>query len=227
MPPASPKAMSVRPDLLQPNPWNSNHVSPDNESKLEASIRRRGLFKPIIVREKGGFLQILGGEHRWQVAKKIGLSEIPVFNLGPIDDKSAQEIGLLDNARYGADDALSLQNILASLGTATELASFMPYTDVELKEILHVDTIALDELDADPEEIDDPGEAAIDLPKAPKTHTIMRFKVPIEDAERIAGVISDTQKRQGYTTEDAMTNAGDALVHLLVRGGQSTLIDTP
>nr|EKV2115583.1 chromosome partitioning protein ParB [Acinetobacter baumannii] len=35
----------VDPAQLQPNPWNSNIVSPENEAKLKASIERRGMFK--------------------------------------------------------------------------------------------------------------------------------------------------------------------------------------
>ena len=35
------------------------------------------------------------------------------------------------------------------------------------------------------------------------------------DAERLTALIAETQKIQGLTTSDELTNAGDALVHLL------------
>lgn len=212
---------------LVPNPWNSNHVSPDNEAKLEASIRRHGFFKPVIVREVGTTLEILGGEHRALVAAKMGLTSIPILNLGTVGDAKAKEIGLLDNSRYGADDALSLASLLASLGDIADLATFLPYSDTELKDILIIDNTSLDDIsiEEDEELSSESGDPELDLPKPPKTHTIMRFKVPIADAERITLRVADTQKRQGFTLADEMTNAGDALVHLLILENQSMLID--
>lgn len=215
---SNPQALNLDPCELRPNPWNSNHVSPDNEAKLEESIRRRGMFKPVVVRETPEGYEILGGQHRWQVASKMGLPTIPVFNLGPIDEKAAKEIGLLDNARYGADDVLSLSAILADLGSAADLATFLPYSDTELGDILIVDNSALDDLGLDEDDV--PGSESVDpdvdLPKPSKTHEIMRFKVPLLDAERIRLLVADVQKRQGFTLSDEMTNAGDALVHLLL-----------
>ena len=43
----------------------------------------------------------------------------------------------------------------------------------------------------------------------------MRFKVPIEDAEFVTALIERTRKTQRFTDEDSLTNAGNALVHLL------------
>ena len=73
----------VETSRLRPNPWNTNHVTPENEEKLRASIARFGVFKPIICRElQDGTLEILGGEHRWQTARDMGLDTVPVVNLG-------------------------------------------------------------------------------------------------------------------------------------------------
>lgn len=47
---------------LSPNPWNTNELTPEAERKLDESIRRNGMFKPIIVRERAdGKLEIVGG----------------------------------------------------------------------------------------------------------------------------------------------------------------------
>ncbi len=43
-----PKSLQTKPSDLRPNPWNSNHVAPDNEAKLTASIRQRGIVRPIL-----------------------------------------------------------------------------------------------------------------------------------------------------------------------------------
>lgn len=198
---------------LKPNPWNTNIVTPENETKIEQSLKRFGMFRPIIVRTlEDGSKQILGGEHRWGVAKKLGYKTIPVIDLGNISEKKAKEIGLVDNGRYGEDDTLALSELLKDLGEAEEFLSFLPYSGDELESIFATSSISLDDLDI-PE---DDGRTS-DLPaiKGTQTHQIMRFKIPVEDSEFIQRLVELTMKNQGYTNDDQMTNAGNALVHLL------------
>jgi ParB/RepB/Spo0J family partition protein len=213
------KPLTVDITLLQPNPWNTNFLSPDNERKLDASMRRFGLFKPIVVREIKSddetYFEIIGGEHRWEAAKRIGLIEVPISNMGLVDDETAKEIMLADNARYGSDDTIALAELLKDMDGADELSNFLPFSDSDIKSIFSASDIALDELDLPEsfEKIEEPPEPA--ALKAPKTHTILKFKVPLSDAERITDFITRAQKRFGFTDSDEMTNAGDALVHLL------------
>lgn len=219
-----PVALSVSPSLLRPNPWNTNFVSPENEEKLLASMRRFKLFKPIIVREieEDGetVYEILGGEHRWEGAKRLGYTEVPIMNLGAISDTEAKEISLADNARYGSDDSAALAALLSELGSTDDLQSFLPFTNPDLKSIFAASDIALDDL-----ELDDPIAETVAEPqdepeaKPAKTHVIMRFKVSIADSETIAEKVARTKKEQGFTSGDDLTNAGDALVHLLIGGG--------
>lgn len=208
------KLEMLAPNQLTPNPWNTNIVSPENQHKLEESVKRFGIFKPILVRElSDGTLQIIGGEHRWDAAKSLGHSEVPVVNLGRISDKKAKEIGLVDNGRYGADDTLQLANLLEDLGvSAEELAGFMPYSESDFNSIFSSVNISLDDLDL-PDESEIP---AIPATKPPQTHQIMRFKVPIDDVGTITDLIERTMKEQRFTDEDSLSNAGNALVHLLV-----------
>lgn len=209
---------------LRPNPYNSNRVTAENEKKIRESIRRNGLFKPIIVREidtQAGY-EIVGGEHRWEQAQALGHTEIPIVNLGKIDDKRAKEIGLLDNARYGADDTLSLASILKEIGDPDEIQSFLPYGDTDLSALFSATSIDLDELIVPQDELKNAApEPELDAPapKLAKTHTLMRFKISLGDAERLTALIARTQKEQGLTTADDLTNAGDALVHLLTTAG--------
>lgn len=207
------KQMMVDPRELRPNPWNTNIVSPDNELKIDESIRRHGFIKPIIIRRlKDGAMQILGGAHRCLSAVRLDLAEVPVFDLGQIDDQKAKEIGLIDNARYGADDMLGLANLLEELGSPDDLASFLPYTDTDFASIFSSSTIALDDLD-----LPDDDHAAPTAPKVPQaqTHQIMRFKIPSADCSDITARIEKVMKRQGFTESDQLANAGDALVWLL------------
>jgi hypothetical protein len=204
----------LSPHDLVPNPWNTNVVSPDNEAKIDASLQRLGMFKPVIVRElANGTLQILGGAHRRDSAIRLGMDSIPVLNVGQIDDVRAKEIGLVDNGRYGADDTMALAKLFEELGDPADLAAFMPYQISDIESIFSSSSIALDELD----DLDDLGAAPTDttpVPKAPQTHTIMRFKVPVEDVAKITAKVNTVMKEQRFSDEDSLTNAGNALVHI-------------
>lgn len=217
------KAQFAKPGDLLPNPWNTNRMTPEGETKLDESLRRFGCFKPVVVREIAldgeTKLEILGGEHRAQSAERIGLAKVPINNLGPIDDKTAKEISLADNARYGADDALALAEMIKELGEE-DIQSFLPYADTDITALFASQNIALGELELD-ENFDARKELekAPDEPRAPKTprtHTIMRFKVTVADAETIAEIITRTKVAEGFTASDDLTNAGDALAHLLL-----------
>jgi hypothetical protein len=209
--------MMVDPHSMRPNPWNTNTVSPDNEIKLGQSIELLGLFKPFVVREVKGTpgYEILGGEHRWQEAIAAGMTEVPIFNLGIIDDDKAKKISLADNARYGADDTIELAKLIEGLEDAESLQNFLPYSSADLSAIFSSVTIALDELDL-PESYEEEGKPSGPAPEsAPKTHTIMRFQVQLADAERITELIAKVKKRQNFNSSTDLTNAGDALVHTL------------
>lgn len=209
------KFLTADPRTLRPNPWNTNVVSAENELKIEESIKRFGIFKPILVRElPGGGLEILGGEHRARVAARLGIKSVPVMSLGIIDTQTAQEIGLVDNGRYGEDDSLQLAELLKGLGDLDELESYLPYTTSDLSSIFSSSSIALDELELQDDDADDGRTPELPTQALVQSHQIMRFKVPIEDAEKITALIESTIKTQGYTGDDSYSNAGNALVHL-------------
>lgn len=207
--------LDADPKLLKPNRWNTNVVAPDDEAKIDASLERLGMFKPIIVRELAdGTLEILGGAHRRDAAIRLGFDRVPVTNLGRISDQKAKEIGLVDNARYGNDDTLRLAELLDGMGSPDDLATFLPYTDADFASIFSSVNIELDDLD-----IPDDGAPSAPLPKtaAVQTHQIMRFKVPVEDVGVLTELIEKTMKAQRFTDDDSLTNAGAALVHLLTQ----------
>ena len=211
-----PRSFYADPKTLKPNPWNSNIVTPENLLKLENSIQKFGVYKPVIVRElEDGSLEILGGQHRSQVAASLGVPEVPVVSLGPLDEVTAKQIGLVDNGRYGDDDVLKLSEILKDIGDIDEIMSWMPLDQEDMTAIFNADNLAFDDLElSDADEL-----PSLDGNTADQTHQLMRFKVPLEDAARISELIERVMKKQGFTEEDELSNAGNALVHLLlVRG---------
>ncbi len=197
---------------LSPNPWNSNVVAPENEAKLDISIKRFGLFKPILCRQvEDESLEIIGGQHRWEAAKRAGYKTVPIINLGPLTDIQAKEISLVDNGRYGEDDTLQLADVLKSLGSIDELSTFLPMNEDDFGAIFSSMNIALDALDIPENEVI----PDLNAPKVAQTHQLMRFKVPVEDAHKVTELINQVIKEQKFTQEDSLANAGNALVHLL------------
>lgn len=210
--PQLPAVGQIDPTKLVPNPWNVNIVSPANEEKLEVSITRLGMFKPVVVREMAdGALQIIGGEHRAAAAVRLGIKQIPFVNLGKIGDKKAKEISLVDNNRFGADDTLQLAELLEGLGSVDELASFMPYSESDFASIFSSVNIVLDDLD-----LPDDDELTPSLPKEKplQTHQIIRLKVPVQDAGRVTELLERVMKSQKFVDSDSLTNAGDAFVYI-------------
>ena len=202
----------VESNKLRGNPWNPNVLDPASEHKLDASLKRLGFFKPIIARElDAGVLEILGGHHRWESAIRLGLKEVPVINLGEVSDEKAKEIGLADNGRWGHDDAGKLAEILAELNLE-EITMFLPYSDNDLSAIIATSEIDIEDLNLD----DEDDVKLTDDTTLPPTDTIMRFKVPVRDAEAISEAINRVMKEQGFDGSNALTNAGDALVFLLL-----------
>lgn len=207
----------IDPKRLLFSPWNVNSVSAENQTKLEESIKRNGIFRPIIVRElDDGSLQVIGGEHTTRAAIALGYEEIDVYNLGQIGDKRAKEISIIDNQQYGHEDTFELANLLKELDG--DIESFLPMSDEDLKSIFKATTIDFDSLEI-PDSLDDedekPHDTADDLALAPITSQILRFKVPLADAEFVQRSIETVIKRQGFSSPDSLASAGDALVYIL------------
>jgi len=65
-------------DSLVPNSWNPQTQDDAVFERLVAEITEVGFIDPIeVVSLDDGRFRILGGEHRWQAAKKAGLDEVP------------------------------------------------------------------------------------------------------------------------------------------------------
>lgn len=216
--PKNRKYIEIDPKVLKPNAWNSNQMSLENEQKLTNSIKRHDMFAPLLARElKDGSLEIIGGEHRAKIAVKLNLKSVPVIVFQNLSDNDAKEIGMAHNSRYGADDVIKLSELMNSLDNAIDISDILPLSEIEIETLMSATNIDLDSLtelsDAEMDEEPTPSK------KGAKTHTIMRFKVPIEDAETIESLIKSTIKDHGLTGADALTNAGDALVQLLLGEG--------
>jgi ParB-like chromosome segregation protein Spo0J len=210
----------LTPESLQANPWNPNEVDPINQEKIVNSLRKEGFFKPILVRELAdGTLEILGGEHRRDAAIELGEETVPVLNLGQVDDAKAKRMTLLDNGQYGENNFDKMVALFENggMGTMDEIMSIMPFDESEVENYFSHDTLDADLAALDNMDEDDGDDTPLNLSPAPiaKTSQVLRFKVNVIDAEWLTDLVKKTQAEQGYTQSDDLTNAGDALVHLL------------
>lgn len=212
--PINPVLLSADPKSLKPNPWNPNKVGPEMELRLEESMRRNGCYKPVVCRElPDGSLEIIGGEHRARTAARLGLATVPVVNLGRIDEKKAKEIGLIDNGRYGEDDPLLLGEILRELGVE-DVMSYLPYQTEDLAGLFSASSIDLDDLSIDGEDDKLAGVGADPAERAVMTHTVLRFKVPVAEQEKLNAYIEHVIRREGLKESDQMLTAGMALMSI-------------
>jgi ParB/RepB/Spo0J family partition protein len=127
-------------DSLKPNPWNPNRMSQQMRHKLKEYIKKEGLVEPIVVRPQQDFYEILGGYHRWCIARELGYATIPCVVI-ELDDRRARILSINLNEMKGQ----SLPNLLAELVhdlsrevTLEDLETQLPYSINELKDALEL-----------------------------------------------------------------------------------------
>ena len=82
----------IRPCPLQPR----KDFSDEALRELADSIREQGIVQPLIVRERGGFFELIAGERRWRAAQLLNLPEVPVITR-EADDRAVLELALIEN----------------------------------------------------------------------------------------------------------------------------------
>lgn len=107
------KVVDVPINDVEPHPANPRKGDVD---AIVKSIRANGFYGSIVVQASTN--RILAGNHRWQAAKKIGMTSIPVMFVD-VDDVAARKILLADNrtsdfATYDNDElARLLKSVIA------------------------------------------------------------------------------------------------------------------
>jgi ParB family transcriptional regulator, chromosome partitioning protein len=82
----------IRPTAMQPR----KNFSDDALKELADSIREQGVVQPLIVRERGGFFELIAGERRWRASQLLKLPEVPVI-VREADDRTVLELALIEN----------------------------------------------------------------------------------------------------------------------------------
>lgn len=82
---------------LAPHPEQPRrHFDDAALDELAASIGKRGLIQPIVVRPLGSGWQIVAGERRWRAAQRAHIHQVPVI-VRDFEDSEALEIALIEN----------------------------------------------------------------------------------------------------------------------------------
>jgi ParB-like chromosome segregation protein Spo0J len=123
---------------LTPNSWNPNRMSEAMRAKLKAYLQREGFVEPLVVRPRAEGHQILGGFHRWEIAKELGYESVPCVVVD-VDDQRAKVLTINLNEMKGQ----SLPSLLATLihdlskeRTLEDLERQLPYSIAELHDSL-------------------------------------------------------------------------------------------
>jgi len=82
----------IRPCPLQPR----KDFSDEALKELADSIREQGIVQPLIVRERGGYFELIAGERRWRAAQLLNLPEVPIITR-EADDRAVLELALIEN----------------------------------------------------------------------------------------------------------------------------------
>jgi ParB family chromosome partitioning protein len=106
----------VRPSPLQPR----KEFAPEALQELADSIREQGIVQPLIVRERGGFFELIAGERRWRASQLLNLPEVPVI-VREADDRSVLELALIENLQRENLNALEEALGYAKLGEEFQL----------------------------------------------------------------------------------------------------------
>ncbi len=113
---------------IEPLPGNPRkHFDEGALEELAASIAKRGVIQPIIVRPVGaGKYQLVAGERRWRAAQKARLHEIPAL-VRDLDEREVMALALIENLQREdlnpVEEARAYQRLSDSEGmTQAEIA---------------------------------------------------------------------------------------------------------
>jgi len=137
-----------------PNPWNPNRQDSFIYEKELASLRRFGVVSPLVVRRipprtgraaaKGASplptisYELIDGEHRWKAAQELGITEVPVWDLGDVPDAVAKQLTIILNETKGSPDPGKLGELLMDLletELPADLLEVLPFPEQRFTEL--------------------------------------------------------------------------------------------
>jgi ParB/RepB/Spo0J family partition protein len=123
-------------DSVKPNTYNPNRQDEATLTLLTRSITEDGFTQPVIVHRSSR--QIVDGEHRWRVARKLNMTQIPVVFVDMTDEQMRIATLRHNRARGSEDIELSTEVLrdLQKLGAIEWAQDSLMISDSELNELL-------------------------------------------------------------------------------------------
>lgn len=212
---ATPRSRSVtsradvewqRRDLLYPNPWNPNRMNAIARAKLHESMDEFGFIDPILVRphpQVAGGYQIIGGQHRWEIAGERGLVEVPVIVV-PVTDDQAKRLTLIDNELHGQADPTRVADLLKDLmdgSSVEEMLRGIPFDLPTVKGFLGFDP--LPPLPPPPSEPSPPAGSSIPAGGGGAERWVERtYRLPVSIAEVLDQALARAKASLSRTATD-------------------------
>jgi ParB/RepB/Spo0J family partition protein len=171
---------------LRPNPWNPNQMDEGMFAKELASIRKFGFVDPVTVRWAEDGFEIIDGENRWKAAERLGMAEIPVWDLGVVPDHLAMQLTIVLNEVRGQAEPRKLADLLRDLlsrESKESLIATLPYSKESFDQIANIGHMDLSRI----------GEQA--EPKRNIAKWVERiYRMPIDAAEAIDEAIAECRE---------------------------------
>lgn len=109
-------------DALEANELNPNEMGQNEFNLLYSNVEQMGVTDPILVRpaaKEGQKYRIIGGHHRWEVAKLVGLTEVPctVVTDPDFDDDAEKFQVVRHNIIRGKMNAKKFMSLYESLSS--------------------------------------------------------------------------------------------------------------
>ena len=195
---------------IVPNDWNPNKVDPQMLTKLEFVINETledtGRIPPIVCRphtKDKTKLEIIDGEHRWKIVKKLGYGEIDVVVLY-VSKVRAMAMTSELNYNRGEPDMEKYPAYLARMLKEFDgidvkyLAERLPDTEDEIRSYLEAADFEVDEVKIDLDNDDDDDDSS-ETKDASNTDALLELKFTVRQggAEVIEREIARLTKALG------------------------------
>jgi DNA modification methylase len=135
------KTVEVPLSRLVEAPWNANRLSAALLVKLERSLSQFGTVQNLVARplpDGSDQLEVLSGNQRLRVYRKLGLASAPVVVV-ELDDAQARLLAQALNRTRGSDDprayAALLEEVLQEV-PAAEVAAVLPESEASIDRLL-------------------------------------------------------------------------------------------
>lgn len=147
------KILTKSVNSLVPYALNNRKHSEKQTDRIASSIAEFGFNQPIVVDNND---VVIVGHGRLEAAKKLGLKEVPVVEVGELTDAQIKAYRILDN-KLQNDSEWDIDNLQLEFGVLTDLDFDLSFGGLdELSSLFDKEEPEVAEDDFEPEEVDEP-----------------------------------------------------------------------